>query len=34
MEALARTLGNKAQAAQLLGISRQHLQKILSRGQV
>lgn len=33
-EALARTHGNKAQAAQMLGISRQNLQNILSRGQV
>jgi two-component system, response regulator RegA len=33
-EALARTHGNKAQSAQLLGISRQHLQKILARGRV
>ncbi len=34
LEALARTNNNKAQAAALLGISRQHLQMILSRGQV
>lgn len=33
-EALSRTHGNKAKAAQLLGISRQHLQNILSRGKV
>lgn len=33
-EALTRAQGNKAQAAQLLGISRQHLQNILSRGKV
>lgn len=33
-EALARSQGNKAQAALLLGISRQHLQNILSRGKV
>lgn len=33
-EALARNDGNKAQAAQMLGISRQHLQKILARGKV
>lgn len=33
-EALARTHGNKAQAAQMLGISRQNLQNILSRGKV
>jgi transcriptional regulator with PAS, ATPase and Fis domain len=32
LEALARSGGNKAQAAQILGISRQHLQKILARG--
>ena len=32
VEALARTGNNKAQAASLLGISRQHLQKILERG--
>ncbi len=32
-ESLAQTGGNKAQAAGLLGISRQHLQKILERGQ-
>lgn len=31
-EALARTQQNKAQAAGVLGISRQHLQKILERG--
>ncbi len=31
-EALARTSNNKVQAASLLGISRQHLQKILERG--
>lgn len=33
-EALARTQGNKAQAALLLGVSRQNLQNILARGQV
>ena len=32
VEALARTNNNKVQAASLLGISRQHLQKILERG--
>jgi len=33
-EALARSQGNKSQAAALLGVSRQNLQKILSRGKV
>jgi len=33
LEALARTGNNKAQAAVLLGISRQHLQQLLARGQ-
>ena len=33
-EALARSHGNKSQAAALLGVSRQNLQKILSRGKV
>jgi transcriptional regulator with PAS, ATPase and Fis domain len=33
-EALARSHGNKSQAAGLLGVSRQNLQKILSRGKV
>jgi DNA-binding NtrC family response regulator len=33
-EALARAHGNEAQAAQMLGISRQNLQNILSRGKV
>jgi len=33
-EALARAQGNKAQAALLLGVSRQNLQNILSRGKV
>lgn len=33
-EALARTHGNKAQAAALLGVSRQNLQNILSRGKL
>ncbi len=33
-EALRRTQGNKSQAAALLGVSRQNLQNILSRGKV
>ncbi len=33
-EALSRARGNKAQAAEMLGISRQNLQNILSRGKV
>jgi DNA-binding NtrC family response regulator len=34
LEALTRTGGNRSLAAKMLGISRQNLQKILSRGQV